>query len=708
MNTHSWLAEWSFWLWPNILVHLWEATLFVGLLALGVRLLKRAPASTRYWFWLLAAVKLLVPSVLLAWLVSEIPSAAPSLSPPLLEQSTHGAPAIDPGRPAYEILKPLLLNQPVVGQPVSAEVHNELYCTLTLTWLAGFLFFAFRWARASLSLAWAVKTSFGLCSSRETEVLKRVRSWLLLNREVDILVSDRVTVAGLWGIRRPVVLLPEGAARRLTDGELEAVVLHELLHVERRDNLAVVLQKAMTALLWFYPLAWLIDRKLLEERERACDEEVLRLRQSPETYVSGILKVARTCVEQRLVGTSSIGGASLKKRMRQLLSSGPPRKIGVLDRTLSIGFAAGLIVFSLSAGFANRDAYAAWSSSTNRYSLRIQTSQEGILEDVSAVVRMSGNECGPMVEESMRNNRIGPPPPTITLQQIEQSPELPISFRNPTGSPILITDARWRTMKVEQVGVYLLLPRVSLSSRTAKKITAVRLKFLHAPLRRAVHAEMYQLDLEPHGTFSTDRMPGKRAQRFLRGPLKHFPPRNWLRSDPANRVFHPYVIYFPIEEIPEDFTVGVLGVQFADGDTWGTVPARFPTPARPRPFPPQALNFGSPAAFDAQLSSERVRVNEARQRKKILYRLDPPCPTRAFSIGIEGVLVLEATIGKDGSVRALRTIDGEPRLYGHVAASVVDAVKQWKYAPTLRQGELVEVVTTITIEFVLDPPPETG
>ena len=72
MIMHPWLSEWSSWLWPNVVVHLWETTLFVGLLALGVRLLKRAPASTRYRFWLLAAVKLLVPSVLLAWLVSEI------------------------------------------------------------------------------------------------------------------------------------------------------------------------------------------------------------------------------------------------------------------------------------------------------------------------------------------------------------------------------------------------------------------------------------------------------------------------------------------------------------------------------------------------------------------------------------------------------------------------------------------------------------
>lgn len=96
-------------------------------------------------------------------------------------------------------------------------------------------------------------------------------------------------------------------------------------------------------------------------------------------------------------------------------------------------------------------------------------------------------------------------------------------------------------------------------------------------------------------------------------------------------------------------------------------------------------------------------MNESEQRKKILYRLEPPCPSWAFSIGIDGSLVLEANIGKDGSVQALRVVDGEPRLYGYAAASVVDAVKQWKYQPTFRHGDPVEVVTTITIEFVLDP-----
>ena len=574
MNLHSWLAEWSAWLWPNLLVHLWDTILFVGLVALAVRLLKRAPASTRYWLWFLAAVKLLVPSVLLAWLVSGMLPAMPALSPPSLEQPVTGSPASGLERPAYEILEPFLLSPPLVAHLVPSAVHNEIYCTLSLAWLAGFLFFVVRWAVGSLSFAWAVTTSHGVVCPRETEILKRVRSWLSLKQDVDILVSAKVAEAGLWGIRKPMVILPEWAASRLSDEELEAVMLHELLHVERRDNLSVILQKAITALLWFFPLAWLIDRRLFEERERACDEEVLRLRQSPETYVSGILKVARACVEQRLVGTSSIGGSNLKTRLKYLLTT-QPRRLGFRERTLSIGFVAGLAIFSIGAGFVNRDAYAAWSRSTGR---------QATPEEASAVVRMSRIECGPMVEESMRNTRMGPPPPAITLQQIEQSPEYPISFRNPTGSPLLITDARLRVMTVQDGGVYLLLPHVSLSNRTARKIVAVRLDFYHARLRRTVRAEMYQLDLEPHGSFSTERMPGTSAQRFLDFLNRPLPPRNWQLSDPANRVFHPYVIYFPIEEIPEDFTVGVLGVQFADGDAWGTVPARFPPPAPPPAF----------------------------------------------------------------------------------------------------------------------------
>ncbi len=81
---------------------------------------------------------------------------------------------------------------------------------------------------------------------------------------------------GVFGILRPVLLLPEGITDRLTPAQLEAVIAHELCHVRRRDNLTAAIHMVVETVFWFHPLVWWIRARLVEERERACDEEVLR------------------------------------------------------------------------------------------------------------------------------------------------------------------------------------------------------------------------------------------------------------------------------------------------------------------------------------------------------------------------------------------------------------------------------------------------
>src|SRR5438552_651971 len=90
--------------------------------------------------------------------------------------------------------------------------------------------------------------------------------------------------------RRPIRRLQR---RLLRPPQLEAVLAHELCHVRRRDNLVASIHMIVEAIFWFHPLVWWIGAKLVEERERACDEEVLRLGSEPRVYAEGIVNVCK-------------------------------------------------------------------------------------------------------------------------------------------------------------------------------------------------------------------------------------------------------------------------------------------------------------------------------------------------------------------------------------------------------------------------------
>ena len=79
----------------------------------------------------------------------------------------------------------------------------------------------------------------------------------------------------------------------------------------------------------------------------------------------------------------------------------------------------------------------------------------------------------------------------------------------------------------------------------------------------------------------------------------------------------------------------------------------------------------------------------------MLTQVKPVYPPLAKQARIQGVVLLEAVISKDGAIDNLRVISGHPLL----TQAAIDAVKQWRYKPTLLNGEPVEVVTTITVNF---------
>jgi periplasmic protein TonB len=95
------------------------------------------------------------------------------------------------------------------------------------------------------------------------------------------------------------------------------------------------------------------------------------------------------------------------------------------------------------------------------------------------------------------------------------------------------------------------------------------------------------------------------------------------------------------------------------------------------------------------VKSNPIRISTGSQAAKLIYQIKPAYPPLARQARIQGVVILEALIGKDGSISTLRVISGHTLL----TQAAVDAVKQWKYQPTLLNGEPTEVVTTVTVTF---------
>jgi len=94
---------------------------------------------------------------------------------------------------------------------------------------------------------------------------------------------------------------------------------------------------------------------------------------------------------------------------------------------------------------------------------------------------------------------------------------------------------------------------------------------------------------------------------------------------------------------------------------------------------------------------QRVPVTSTIEEAKLISRVQPVYPQLAIQARIQGNVVLHAIIGRDGQVSELQVLSGHPLLVN----AAVEAVRQWRYSPTLLNGQTVEVETTITISFVL-------
>ena len=182
------------------------------------------------------------------------------------------------------------------------------------------------WVRWRRIAAIARAASIVECGD-EVDTLRRVERRVGVRRPITLVASDAAMEPGVFGIVRPVLLWSGTIGRHLNGEQVETIFAHELSHVRRRDNLAAAIHMVVEAMLWFHPLVWWIGTRLVDERERACDEAVLVSGHRPEVYAESILKACRLYVESPLPCVAGVTGSDLRKRIERIMSNSTTERL---------------------------------------------------------------------------------------------------------------------------------------------------------------------------------------------------------------------------------------------------------------------------------------------------------------------------------------------------------------------------------------------
>ncbi len=379
-----------------------KGTVLLGLAALIALWLRRASAAARHLVWTLGVLALLlVPPlafVLPAWRISlnvpvpmrdlltvppNMPTTPVTLAEPVtftpqaprqteVQASAQNTVAETQRR---EVMFPL--GPSPSGPVVNAlqEPRRDWALLIVAVWLAGMLA-ALSSLVISMVRVFVLRRSTRLVQSGpHVAAVQRLAIGLGLRRVPRVHVGDEHMMPMVWGLFRPVLLLPAGAAR-WPGPRLEAVVLHELAHVRRRDALTQFLAELARAVHWFNPLVWLAARRLYLEREHACDDIVLNAGTRASDYAGELLDLVRSLRTTRATALAAIAMArpsQLKVRLHAVLDEARSR------RTLSRAFAtlAALITLLLALPLAALRPFTAQAKTTDIPLLQFDVAARG-------------------------------------------------------------------------------------------------------------------------------------------------------------------------------------------------------------------------------------------------------------------------------------------------------------------------------------------
>lgn len=348
----------------TMLHYLWVGGV-LGVIAVVLRrAIRGAGANLRYLAALICFAVLGIAPLLIAALVTHSVPAMPRSEPFAGRMPVPRAlpPEEMPAEPAVTL--PTFASTPA---PVPPQQPSELLRSML--------------DRAALSLPWLwvfgtpmtfLLTTIGLLGAERlrrqsrlledapiTETCRRLAMALRISQRVDVGICDRIAAPILVGIFRPLILLPAAALAGWDSGQLEMVLLHELAHVRRFDNLVNLIQRITESLLFFHPMVWIVSGWVRREREHCCDELVVARTQQPRAYAEILIHFADQVPTSPFAlarTVSSMAERSLVARIRCILKK-EEQTMQVSRKTVGLLF-MGLLAIVMIGGYCSLKTHA--------------------------------------------------------------------------------------------------------------------------------------------------------------------------------------------------------------------------------------------------------------------------------------------------------------------------------------------------------------
>jgi len=290
----TWLEQAFIWIWTTSL----SATVLVVIVVVLQLLLRRLlTARWSHALWICVLLRLIIPFVPAAdFSIFNLSTGVFANIPPGPPVGLAGGVTSLPAQESRDSVltfqsdshttPPAFANPRVLGKPRGPEPRDILRLVPAI-WVTGVISYFFVVVAFHYKLAARLRREQPIVSSRIDSIVREQKRLLGIKNEIAVHETNRVNTPSLFGFIKPRLLFPRGMIENFTDHELRLIILHELVHVKRRDVLLHWLVILVQSLHWFNPFVWLALHRLRLSLECVCDAAVLSHLNSEQRHAYG-------------------------------------------------------------------------------------------------------------------------------------------------------------------------------------------------------------------------------------------------------------------------------------------------------------------------------------------------------------------------------------------------------------------------------------